>query len=199
MGEDWSIIVKRYRIRHAMTQQALGDVLGVSQRTVSRWERGQDRPNLTLQKQLRDLAWHAEPAAAGWLMSSVKSCPAPRAVSRMPRLVLLAMSKPAIDKRPSMLDWIGRDLTRIASGVLAEMLDDRALQRSIAAGEIACVESTTRSVLRSPESESIGAYRTTITYFFHDGVLYSDALSVRAPDDATLGYRPIPMDEVLRP
>lgn len=199
MGEDWSIVVKRYRLRHGITQRILGDMLGVSQRTVSRWERGQDRPNLALQKQLRDLAWHSEPAPASWLMSSVRSCPAPRAVSRMPRLVLLALSQPAIDKRPSMVDWIGRDLTRIASGVLAEMLDNRALQRSIAAGEIACVESTTRSVLRSPESERIGTYRTTITYFFHDGVLYSDALSVRAPDDTPLGYRPVPMDEFPQP
>ena len=195
MGEDWSIIVKRYRLRHGMTQRLLGETLGVSQRTISRWERGQDRPNLTLQKQLRDLAWQAGPAPAAWLMSSVRSCPAPRALSRMPRLTLLGLSRPAIEKRPSMLNRIGRDLTRIASGVLAEMLDDRLLQRSIAAGEIACVESTTRSVLRSAESGRIGTYRTTITYFFHDGVLYSDALSARAPDDAPLGYRAVPMDE----
>ena len=143
-------------------------------------ERGQDRPSLTLQKHLRDLSWDENGTPASWLLSSVKSCPAPRALSRMPNLVLLALSKPAIRKRPSMVDWIGRDLTRIASGVLAEMLDDRVLQRSIASGEIACVEATTRSALRSAESETIGAFSTTITYFFHEDVLYSDALSVPA-------------------
>lgn len=199
MGEDWSIVVKRYRIRHGLTQRRLGEMLGVSQRTVSRWERGEDRPNLILQKLMRDLAWKAEPTPASWLMSSVKCCPVPRAVSRMPNLVLLALSQPAIDKRPSMVDWIGRDLRRIASGVLAEMLDNRLLQRSIAAGEIACIESTTRSVLRSPESERIGTYNTTITYFFHDGVLYSDALSVRAPDNTPLGYRVVAMDDFTGP
>jgi transcriptional regulator with XRE-family HTH domain len=197
MGEDWSAIVRRYRLRHSFTQKRLGQILGVSQRTVSRWERGQDRPSLTLQKHLRDLSWDENRTPASWLLSSVKSCPAPRALSRMPNLVLLALSKPAIRKRPSMVDWIGRDLTRIASGVLAEMLDDRVLQRSIASGEIACVEATTRSVLRSAESETIGAFSTTITYFFHEGVLYSDALSVPADPDVPLGYRPVPMDEFV--
>jgi transcriptional regulator with XRE-family HTH domain len=197
MGEDWSAIVSRYRLRHSFTQKQLGQILGVSQRTVSRWERGQDRPSLTLQKHLRDLSWDENGTPASWLLSSVKSCPAPRALSRLPNLVLLALSKPAIRKRPSMVDWIGRDLTRIASGVLAEMLDDRVLQRSIASGEIACVEATTRSVLRSAESETIGAFSTTITYFFHEDVLYSDALSVPADPGAALGYRAVPMDEFV--
>ena len=88
-------------------------------------------------------------------------------------------------------------MTEIASGILEEMLDDRILQRSIASGEIACVVSTTRSVLRTAESDSIGTFRTTITYFQHDGVLYSDALSVPARANAKLGYRPVSMDEIV--
>jgi hypothetical protein len=35
-----------------------------------------------------------------------------------------------------------------------------------------------------------------ITYFFHEGTLYSDAVSTPARADATLGYRAIAMDEV---
>ena len=57
MGENWSVVVKRYRIRHCLTQKGLADLLGVSQRTVSRWERGEDNPSLIQQKRLRDLAW----------------------------------------------------------------------------------------------------------------------------------------------
>jgi hypothetical protein len=75
------------------------------------------------------------------------------------------------------------------------MLDDSALQRSIANREIACILTTTRSVLRTREHAEIGTYRTVITYFFHEGTLYSDAVSTLAPADAVLGYKAVPMDE----
>ena len=96
-----------------------------------------------------------------------------------------------------MANWIGRDLAPIACGILEEMLDDRALQRSIANREIGCVVATTRSVLQTPEHARIGAYRTVITYFFHEGTLYSDAISTPAPKRAVLGYQAIAIDEIL--
>jgi len=71
------------------------------------------------------------------------------------------------------------------------------LQRAIANREIACVRATTRSVLQTAEHPRIGAYRTTITYFFHEGTLYSDAVSVPAPADAVCGYTTVPMDAVI--
>jgi transcriptional regulator with XRE-family HTH domain len=197
MPESWSAIVRRYRLRHSLTQESLGAMLGVSQRTISRWERGEDRPGLKQQKRLRDLAWNPEAMLSARLFAAVENCPAPRALSQMPNLRLLALSPPAIEKRPSVTEWIGRDLNRIATGILAEMLDDRALQASIARGEIACVLTTTQSVLRTRESVRIGAYRTTISYFFHDGTLYSDAISVATAPDAVCGYRAVPMDGVF--
>ena len=45
-----------------------------------------------------------------------------RALSRTQNLRLQAVSPPAIAKRPSVVEWIGRDLAGIACGVLAEML-----------------------------------------------------------------------------
>jgi hypothetical protein len=79
------------------------------------------------------------------------------------------------------------------------MLEDKPLQSGIANREIACVVATTRSVLRTAEHDRIGTYRTAITYFFHDGTLYSDAVSVPASPDAPLGYEAIAMDDVARP
>jgi len=52
-------------------------------------------------------------------------------------------------------------------------------------------------VLRTAEHEQIGAYRTAVTYFFHEGTLYSDAVSVATDANAACGYRPIPMDEIV--
>lgn len=197
MSEDWSRFVRRYRVRYGLTQTRLAAVIGVSQRTVSRWERGEDRPSLDQQKFLRDLGMEPSGALLHSLAASLIHCPVPRALSRTHNLRLQALSQPAIDKRPSVVDWIGRDLAPIACGVLAEMLEDKSLQRGIANREIACVVATTRSVLRTAEHASIGAFRTTITYFFHEGTLYSDAISVPAPPEAPLGYKAMPMDGMI--
>jgi transcriptional regulator with XRE-family HTH domain len=186
-------------MRHGLTQMRMAEAIGVSQRTISRWERGEDRPSLDQQKLLRDLAWEPPVPLLQSLAASVIHCPAPRALSRTQNLCLQALSRPAIEKRPSVTEWIGRDLVGIACGVLAEMLEDKPLQRAIANREIACIVSTTRSVLQTVEHPLIGAYRTTITYFFHEGTLYSDAVSVPASVADPLGYRPVAMDEMCDP
>src|SRR5262245_16427773 len=134
MADDWSAVVRHYRQRHGMTQQRLGALLKVSQRTVSRWERGEDRPALPLQLDLRDLTRIPDTNLSARLFQSVANCPMPRALSRTANIILQAVSRPAIAKRPSVVEWVGRDLSRIATGVLAEMLDDRVLQAGIASG-----------------------------------------------------------------
>ena len=197
MSEDWGQLVKRYRVRHGLTQGRMATLIGVSQRTVSRWERGDDKPSLDLQRKLRDMGWEPPGTLLASLAQSVLHCPFPRALSRTHRLRLQALSGPAIKKRPSAVDWIGRDLAPIACGILEEMLDDQILQRNIASKEIACILATTRSVLRTREHRRIGTYRTVITYFFHEGTLYSDAISTPARSDAALGYRAIAMDDVV--
>ncbi len=77
------------------------------------------------------------------------------------------------------------------------MLDDRELQRAIALQEVASVISTTDSVLKTTEHGQVGKYQTTITYFSHDGTLYSDAISVPAPASAVRGYRAIPVESMI--
>lgn len=197
MGENWSERVKDYRLRHGLTQQRLALMLGVAQKTVSRWERGEDKPSLEQQRQLRDLGWEPSCTLLRSIAQAVTRCPAPRALSRTKNLCLQAVSRPAVLKRPSVTEWIGRDLVGIACGVLVEMLDDTALQTSIANREIACVQATTRSVLRTTEHPSIGTFHTTIGYFFHEGTRFSDAISVPAPTDACLGYRVMAMDDAV--
>ena len=54
-------------------------------------------------------------------------------------------------------------------------------------------------MLQTAEHPKIGAYRTTISYFFHEGTLYSDAVSVPASASDPLGYRAVAMDEVCSP
>jgi transcriptional regulator with XRE-family HTH domain len=195
MSENWSATLRQFRLRHGLTQVRMAALIGVPPRAIGRWERNEDEPAPHRQRQLRDLA--AKPDGLSWrLRSAISACSLPRALTATPNLRLRALSRPAIDKRPTIVEWIGRDLAPIAEGVLADMLGDSALQGSIAKGEIFCIVSATKGVLRTEEQPRIGAYRTTISYFFHDGTLYSDAISVPAPEGIPLGYRVMAMDEV---
>ena len=175
----------------------MGELMSVSQRTISRWERGDDTPSISRQKRLRDLGWEPSMILLENMGPSIVHCPAPSPLTRGENLTLQAMSKPAIDKRPSMQDWIGRDLREIATGILQEMLDDHELQRAINKKEIACVVATSKSVLRTEESASIGTFETTISYFYHEGTRYQDAISVPVLDERAHGYLAVPMDEVI--
>ena len=77
------------------------------------------------------------------------------------------------------------------------MLEDKPLQRAVATRQIAYVVATSGSVLQTVEHARIGKFHTTITYFFHEGTLYSDAISVPARADVPLGYRAVPMDGLI--
>ena len=190
----WNSIVRNCRLRHGLSQARIAAVLGVSQRTISRWERGEDNPSLAQQRRLRDLGWEPTGSLMHSIHASIVHCPAPRALTRGPRLCLLAVSKPALEKRPSVANWIGRDLALAATGVLAEMLEDAPLQRAIARKEISAVVATTRSVLRTNDASRTEVFRTTISYFFHEGTLYSDALSVPTLANEACGYFAVPME-----
>ncbi|MGO9172779.1 MAG: hypothetical protein ACLP7P_12550 [Rhodomicrobium sp.] len=91
------------------------------------------------------------------------------------------------------MNWIGCSLVPLACGVLSEMLDDGQLQRSVARGEIACINAVTRSVLQVPENPADGTYRTTISFFRIDGIVLCDAISLPAPGDLTPGYWAVPL------
>ncbi|MGI9407585.1 MAG: helix-turn-helix transcriptional regulator [Hyphomicrobiaceae bacterium] len=194
MPENWSECIRQYRARFGITQAELARIMGVSQRTVSRWERGEDQPNPERQLQLRDLGWKPAGLLLRNLSVSVRHCPAPRALSHSRNLRLIEVSDAAIRKRPSIKEWIGHELAPIATGVLQEILDDREIQCALAKRELSGMLTTTRSVLKTPEEDRIGAFHTTISYFYQDGDLYSDAISVPASADAKCCYSPIYMD-----
>ncbi len=197
MKNNWPELVKQVRIKFSLSQSMLSEMTGVSQKTISRWERGEVAPSGPVQNQLVEMLRRPTSNLMTSMLNAVKHCPAPRALSRMPSLRLLAVSPPAIEKRPSIVNYIDHDLSSLACGILEEMLDDRQLQRSIALQEINCVVTTTDSVLKTSEHATIGKFQTTITYFSHDGSLYSDAVSVPAAASAVRGYRPIAVDNLI--
>ncbi len=64
---DWLIDIRRFRQENDLTQHELAVFLGVSQKTVSRWERGADQPGPEIRRRLELLLKEAEnPLPAVW-------------------------------------------------------------------------------------------------------------------------------------
>ncbi|MCJ2073370.1 helix-turn-helix domain-containing protein [Methylobacterium sp. J-030] len=69
----WDRVIRRYRRMNGLTQAALGEVLGVEQATVSRWECGFHHPDLAMQKRLRSLLRHDFVASDDIIMHRVRN------------------------------------------------------------------------------------------------------------------------------
>ena len=171
-------------------------LLGVPASRFSSWEKGDGEPGAAEHERMLKIISDLPGDLMAALRERVVKCDLSRAMSKSTKLNLQCVSGPAIEKRPSIIGWLGRNLAPIADGVLRTMLDDKPLQRAILKREVAGVVSTTRSVLKTAEAETVSTYRTTITYFFHEGELYSDAIGLPVSPDERLGYTPIMFDEI---
>jgi DNA-binding XRE family transcriptional regulator len=63
-GDNWAADIRTFRKRNALTQDVLGEMVGVTGATVSKWETGREVPNLMSQKALRKLGGPAPNLAA---------------------------------------------------------------------------------------------------------------------------------------
>ena len=64
MVENWGLVVRRLRIVYGLSQHRVGTIFGVSQRTVSRWERSENKPGPECRRRLRELEWDLSEALA---------------------------------------------------------------------------------------------------------------------------------------
>ena len=174
----------------------MADLCSLQPKRLAAVEREETEPSPELVGRLIDLSHRLPSELVSSLTTSVGRSGLPRALSRSNKLRLEALSGPAIQERPQIVDWIGRDLAPVACGVLRSILEDSALQRAIRKREVASIVTTTRSVLRIEDADEIGTFRTTINYFFHDGVLFSDAIPVPASESERMGFTPLMVDEL---
>lgn len=71
----WASQIKRYRRLKGLTQTTLANCLGVTQATVSRWERGLQDPDISIQHRLRDELRTGNPAQDRHLLHLVRCSP----------------------------------------------------------------------------------------------------------------------------
>ena len=81
MVTTWAALVQRLRLLSSLKQSDLAHQLGVDQATVSRWERGTQIPDISVQKRLRDRLHRLEPIIG------------PVAVETMPVMAILYCSE----------------------------------------------------------------------------------------------------------
>lgn len=79
-GGDVVDRILRFRRDTGLTQQALGAFLGVSQRTVSRWERGVDRPSPGLLDRLSSVVGEGEDGSLPSVFEAVRAAAVPLAL-----------------------------------------------------------------------------------------------------------------------
>lgn len=79
-GGDVAARIRRFRSDAGLTQQALAAFLGVSQRTVSRWERGVDRPSAGLLDRLSTLVGDGDAGRLPAVYEAVRSAAVPLAL-----------------------------------------------------------------------------------------------------------------------
>ncbi|MEH6650798.1 MAG: helix-turn-helix transcriptional regulator [Motiliproteus sp.] len=77
---DWPLLIRAYRKEHGLKQTVLAYMLNVDQTTVSRWERGKDRPSVVIQKRLRDLFCSEQDAALSAVSRTVRFAPGRAAI-----------------------------------------------------------------------------------------------------------------------
>ncbi len=186
----------QFRLRHGLTRARMARLVGMSPRRLADLEHGETEKVGSVRSKVLEISHRLPGDLLSALSKAVVNCRLPRALCRSNRLELRAVSGPAIRKRPSVVNWIGKDLAPIACGVLQEMRDDLELQRAILRREVVSVVTTTQSVLRTADDEAVGALRTTISYFFHDGVLFSDAIGLPVSAEERMGYTPLYGDEI---
>lgn len=75
LGPDvnWAHEIKAFRIRNSMKQGTLADLVGVQTATISRWERGRDKPSLGYQKVLAKLIMTAPSIGALGLLDVIET------------------------------------------------------------------------------------------------------------------------------
>lgn len=75
MVENWGLVVRRLRIVHGLSQERVGIMFGVSQRTVSRWERSEAKPGPGCRRRLRDLERELSEALSGSPVAPARPSP----------------------------------------------------------------------------------------------------------------------------
>lgn len=127
-----------WRKAHAIKQAALADYVGVSQATVSRWERGIDQPNLGAQNRLRDLVSKMMHSDMDLLRHRVmvENLPDARALFDYDGIQFITCSERFEAIWPGFSQCQGMMLRDYMVGETRELVEDDEMRRAILSGDV---------------------------------------------------------------
>lgn len=101
---DFPAGLRRVRIANGITQLQLAELLGVEQATISRWERGSQKPDASTQDRIRELLFHGRVPQDAVLFHSVRTSPSGRILFSRQGIILAASAAaggPLIEGMPT--------------------------------------------------------------------------------------------------
>ncbi|HSV27940.1 MAG TPA: helix-turn-helix transcriptional regulator [Candidatus Omnitrophota bacterium] len=142
---QWGANIRRLRAARGWKQVVLAEMLGVDQATVSRWERGLQRPDVTTQMKLRDMLRANLPEIDRVALAAIQQSPhLALAFDRALRLVAVSEAVAARAGRDAA-DLVGGELCAPMAPDLA-WATEQAERAGFWAGEVAAM----RLVARAP-------------------------------------------------
>lgn len=178
---EWATNIRRLRLSKGWKQTTLADMLSVDQATVSRWERGLQRPDLAARQRLTDLLRRELPSADRAVLMAVQASPWwALALDRGGRI--LAASEP-------MAEWWGQPAGQLAGRPAQPMISDdlawgldRAAEAGFWHGDVAAMRVT--ASMATPSGEPFHALFAWTPAFLSDGevILCAQAREISAEE-----------------
>ena len=133
---DFGAVLRRWRKGAGIKQQALGDILGVSQATISRWEAGIDRPAQHTHGRLQEFIGKQRLTEMPAEQRIISRQIGIRALVDLDGMKLLATTQDFKSIWPELALCEGHKLADDLIGLSAEIYSDESLLRNIRRGEV---------------------------------------------------------------
>ena len=181
--------ITRWRSLNRVKQSALADMVGVSQATVSKWERGIWEPTRVMALRLRDVMLGLHEGRLAAEIACLRPQQNLRALARGPGLQIVGVSEGFRRAWPQTSELIGAETRRHLINEAAHYCDESDYLREAADGEllmVTCVSSRIVSLGDVPEDDVRLRWHAVIRHI--DGELIHEMIYEPCPADTPVGF-----------
>jgi transcriptional regulator with XRE-family HTH domain len=181
--------ITRWRSLNRVKQSALADMVGVSQATVSKWERGTWEPTRAMALRLRDVMLGLHEGRLAAEIACLRPQQNIRALARGPRFQIVGVSEGFRRAWPQTSDLIGAETRRHLINEAAHYCDGSDYLREAADGEllmVSCVSSRILSLGDAPQEDLRLRWHAVIRHI--DGELIHEMIYEPCAADTPIGF-----------
>lgn len=181
--------ITRWRSLNRIKQSALADMVGVSQATVSKWERGTWEPTRAMALRLRDVMLGLHEGRLAAEIACVRPQQNLRALARGPGFQIVGISDGFRRAWPETSDLIGEETRRHLINEAAHYCDGSDYLREAADGEllmVSCVTSRILSLGDAPQEDLRLRWHAVVRHI--DGELIHEMIYEPCGADTPIGF-----------